>query len=169
MNTDERRWVSVSRRIAAPAAEIFRILADPRRHTELDGSGMLRGAASDTIVTAVGDVFTMNMYFEPLGDYQMNNHVVEYVADRRIGWEPAAGHGHRDSAEGDQRWGHRWSYELVPDGPGATVVTETYDCSTVPADERAAMRDGEVWVTAMAETLQRLDSLSTTTDRPART
>ena len=39
----ERRIdVSVSRRITAPAAEIFRILTVPANHPALDGSGMLR-------------------------------------------------------------------------------------------------------------------------------
>jgi hypothetical protein len=34
--------VSVSRRIQAPAAELFAVLADPARHPGIDGSGMLR-------------------------------------------------------------------------------------------------------------------------------
>jgi len=109
--------IAVSRRIAAPAAVIFRILADPRRHTELDGSGMLRGAVSDGVVSAVGDVFVMAMYYAPHGDYEMNNHVVEYEVNRRIGWEPEAGRGHPDTAPGSTaqaRWGHRWTYELSP-------------------------------------------------------
>jgi len=107
----------VSRRIAAPAADIFRILADPRRHTELDGSGMLRGAVSDRAVCAVGDVFVMKMYHPRHGDYEMNNHVVEYELNRRIGWEPEAGRGHPDTAPGnttEARWGHRWTYQLTP-------------------------------------------------------
>ena len=57
--------VAVSRRIEAPAVDIFAILADPRRHTELDGSGMLRGAVTATPVTGVGDVFVMRMYHQP--------------------------------------------------------------------------------------------------------
>jgi hypothetical protein len=77
----------VSRRIAAPAAVIFRVLADPGRHTELDGSAMLRGAVTTAPVSGVGDVFIMKMYFSGLGDYEMNNHVVEYELglDRRDG------------------------------------------------------------------------------------
>jgi hypothetical protein len=39
MTGSEREPVAVSRRIAAPAAGVFLILADPRRHTDLDGSG----------------------------------------------------------------------------------------------------------------------------------
>ncbi len=33
----------------------------------------------------------MKMYFTELGEYEMNNHVVEYEPDRRIGSEPEAG------------------------------------------------------------------------------
>jgi hypothetical protein len=158
--------VKVSRRIGAPAAMIFRVLADPRRHTELDGSGMLRGTVTMTPISGVGDVFIMKMYFSALGDYEMNNHVVEYEPDRRIGWEPEAGRGHpaAAAAASERRWGQRWSYELVPDGPSATIVTEIYDCSLVPAATRRNMDDGEVWAGDMARTLERLDAACTRTD-----
>lgn len=46
----------------------------------------------------MGDVFVMKMYFTELGEYEMNNHVVEYEPDRRIGWEPEAGRGHPNAA-----------------------------------------------------------------------
>ena len=90
----------------------------------------------------------------------MNNHVVEYEPDRRIGWEPEAGRGHPGAAaeQDGSRWGHRWTYELVPDGTDATIVTEVYDCSSAPADVRAGMGHGEVWAEAMASTLERLDA-----------
>jgi hypothetical protein len=129
---------------------------------ELDGSGMLRGAVTTAPVSGVGDVFVMKMYFAELGDYEMNNHVVEYEPGRRIGWEPEAGRGH----PGAGRWGHRWSYELVPDGPGATIVTEIYDCSRAPAGARADMDDGEVWTEAMARTLERLEAACARTRFP---
>lgn len=157
--------IEVSRRIAAPAHEIFRILADPVRHPDLDGSGMLRGAVTTDAISGVGDVFVMQMYFAPLGDYQMNNHVVEFEQDRLIGWEPEAGLGHPGAAQADDpgnRWGHRWTYRLSPDGPDATVVTESYDCSRAPLDERIGMEDGKVWLDAMAATLERLDDLCRT-------
>jgi hypothetical protein len=70
--------VVVSRLIEARAGDIFRILADPGRHPDLDGSGMLRGGISDAVVSGVGDVFVMRMHYERYGDYEMNNQVVEY-------------------------------------------------------------------------------------------
>ena len=39
------------------------MLTTPVRHLDLDGSGMLRGAATTTRVSGVGDVFVMRMYF----------------------------------------------------------------------------------------------------------
>lgn len=162
MTAGDHRPVAVSRRIAAPAADLFRILADPRRHPEMDGSGMLRGAVSHEVVRAVGDVFVMRMHHPPYGDYEMDNHVVEYEQDRRIGWEPQPGRNHPDAAPGGTgatRWGHRWTYELTPAGPDATVVTARYDCSRLSPDMRASMDGGRVWTTAMTATLERLEAL----------
>jgi hypothetical protein len=162
MAGSECQPVTVSRRIAAPASVIFPILAEPGRHRELDGSGMLRGVVSGTTISAVGDVFVMQMYFDELGDYQMINHVVEYQPDRRISWEPEAGRGHPNAepdADRPARWGQRWSFELTPDGPDATVVTEIFDCSRVPEDQRADIDNGNIWVESMHQTLERLDQL----------
>ncbi|HEY6481003.1 MAG TPA: hypothetical protein VIZ00_13295 [Streptosporangiaceae bacterium] len=156
--TDDCPPVRVSRRIAASASTIFGVLTDPVRHLDLDGSQMLRGAVTTAPVTAVGDVFVMKMYFAALGNYEMNNRVVEYERDRRIGWEPAAGRGH---PEDGGAWGQRWAYELTPDGADATVVTEIYDCSRVAAADRAGMDNGRVWMDSMAETLERLDRICT--------
>jgi hypothetical protein len=38
-------------------------------------------------------------------------------------------------------------------------VTEIYDCSRVPEDERLGMDDGKIWAESMARTLERLDAL----------
>ena len=68
---DEYQPVAVSRRICAPAREIFQVLADPVRHPEFDGSQMLRGAVSTAVISAVGDVFVMKMYYSEIGDYEI--------------------------------------------------------------------------------------------------
>jgi hypothetical protein len=151
--------VTATRRITASAGDIFAIVANPRRHLDLDGSGMLRGAVSDGVVTGVGDIFVMRMYYVQHGEYEMNNHVVEYELNRRIAWEPEAGRGHPDEGASDARWGQRWGFALEPDGPQATIVTQSYDCSLVPVDERVGMDDGRMWIAAMTATLQRLDEL----------
>lgn len=122
---------AVSRRIEAPAGELFGILADPRRHLDMDGSGMLRGAASEGVISGVGDVFVMKMHYAQLGDYEMNNHVVEYEQDRRIGWEPRPGRGYRDGGsrmrhttrrQGDRAVARRPKGPVPPlKGPRATA------------------------------------------------
>jgi hypothetical protein len=155
MTNAEATRVAVSRRIDAGAGQIFQILADPRRHTEIDGSEMLRGAITESVVSGVGDVFAMKMYYEQFGDYEMNNHVVEFDVDRRITWEPAR----RDLEE--EMWHHRWGFELEPDGDGATLVTEIFDCSRAPEEGRNAVKNGTTWIEAMTATLERLDQLCT--------
>jgi hypothetical protein len=160
---DTAGQVAVSRRIAAAASDIFQVLIDPKSHVAMDGSGMVRGSVSDAPVAAVGDVFVIKMYYVEHGDYEMNNHVVEYEQDRRIGWEPEAGRGHPDAVAPatERRWGQRWIYDLVPDGREATIVTEIYDCSGVADDDRLSMDNGRIWIEAMTKTLERLDRLCT--------
>jgi uncharacterized protein YndB with AHSA1/START domain len=112
------RVVSVSRVIHAPPAEIFDVLADPTRHGEIDGSGMVERARGDGQPLRLGSKFGMDMRFGPV-PYRMSNEVVEFEKGRRIAWQHVGR--------------HRWRYELVPvetdDGP-ATEVTESFDWST---------------------------------------
>ena len=161
------RTVEVVRRIEAPAARIFAVLADPRRHVEFDGSGMLRTALVDGPVAAVGDTFTVEMH--RLGDdYLMINYVVEFDRDRRIFWEPAPGDPSRaeddDPAKVGIPAGYRWGFTLVPDGDDATVVTEVFDCGPLPSD---MLDDGGAWINgthplrdSMAASLERLGRIS---------
>ena len=160
--------VEVSRRIEAPAALIFEILANPQRHMEFDGSGMLRGAI-DRPIAGVGETFTMKMH--RLGrDYLMLNYVVEFEPNRRIFWEPAPGDlataGGNPSKVGIPA-GYRWGYSLTPDGDNATVVTEVFDCG--PEENRwILLREGGLWINgtnsvleSMTATLERLEKVST--------
>lgn len=166
---DTPRSVEVSRRINAPAARIFEILATPQRHAEFDGSGMLRAAETDQRISGVGETFTLNMH--RLGrDYQMINHVVEFEADRLITWEPAPGD--IETAGGDSSRiglpsGYRWGYRLDPDGDTATVVTEVFDCGSDDNRWILEQEDGG-WINgrnsvldSMTATLARLDAAST--------
>ncbi len=162
------RTVEVSRRIDAPAGSIFAILADPRRHVEFDGSGMLRRALVDGPVAEVGDTFTVEMH--RLGDdYLMRNYVVEFDQDRRICWEPAPGDPSRaeddDPAKVGIPAGYRWSYTLAPDGDDATVVTEVFDCGPLPTE---MIGDGGTWINgttplrdSMTASLEKLAKIST--------
>jgi len=94
----------------------------------------------------------------------MNNLVVDFKMDRRIGWEPAPGMGHPLEQEFPigTTVGYRWIFELTPDGPDVTTVTEIFDCSNAPEDLRNAVDNGNVWVESMEKTLERLDEICTT-------
>jgi len=121
--TDTR--IVVTATVPAAPVELFAVLADPRRHPEIDGSGMVRGAVTHHPLTAVGDVFTMEMHYPSLGDYRTDNHVVELEPGRRIAWTTAR--------QGQPPAGVVWRWELAPagdDGSG-TRVTHTYDWSGV--------------------------------------
>jgi len=166
--SEEIKPIEVSRRIEAPAAAIFEVLADPQRHRDFDGSGMLQGAVLDRPISDVGDTFTMKMH--RLGDdYLMLNYVVEFEPDRRICWEPAPGDPSR--AEGNEPSnvgipaGYRWGYILVPDGDDATVVTEVFDYGPLPED---LLSDGGTWINgnnsmleSMTASLERLEKIVT--------
>ena len=168
---EESKPVEVSRRIEAPAAAIFEILANPQRHMDFDGSGMLRGAVLDRSISEVGDTFTMKMH--RLGDdYLMINYVVEFEPDRRIFWEPAPGDPSR--AEGDDPSkvgipaGYRWGYVLTPDGDNATVVTEVFDYGPLEEIRQSLLSDGGAWINganpvleSMTASLERLKRIST--------
>jgi hypothetical protein len=160
--------LEASRRIEARADLIFEILANPQRHVEFDGSGMLRGAVVDRPISDVGDTFTMKM--QRLGDdYLMLNYVVEFEPDRRIFWEPAPGDPSRvegnDPSKVGIPAGYRWGYILTPDTDDATLVTEVFDYGPLPED---LFRDGGKWINgsnsvleSMAATLERLEKIST--------
>ncbi len=105
------------------AARLFAVLTDPRRHTEIDGSGMLQGDSGSEVITAVGQAFTMAMRYPSLGHYRTVNTVVAFEADRVIGWATAR--------EGNPPAGVRWTWELTPAGPDQTTITHTYDWSRV--------------------------------------
>lgn len=157
--------VTVSRTIEAPAGKLFGLLTRPANHPIIDGSGMLREATSDAVVSGVGDVFTMKMHNDELGDYEMANYVVEYELDRRIGWEPElkAASRPQDQADIGDRAHHCWSFELTPTGPQTTLVTETYDCARAPEWLRKAVKGGTRWIDSMTITLENLDALSRNT------
>ncbi len=152
--SDDCTPVSVNRRIEATPDVIFRLLTDPDRHPEFDGSGMLRSGVSNKVITGVGDVFVTKMYFTAMGPYEMHNRVVVYEVNRSIAWEP----GNAELA----RNGSRWRFDLAADGPDATLVTETYDCNDSPNSIREAVDNGNAWLDGMTKTLDRLDQMCTT-------
>ncbi len=75
--------------IDALADEISRMLADPHRHTELSGSGMLRGPSTDTPpISGIGHPFAMRMHDVLLDDCRTIKSVTPSVPGPRTGRGP---------------------------------------------------------------------------------
>jgi uncharacterized protein YndB with AHSA1/START domain len=158
--TDEvANRVAVSRRVGAPAEEVFAVLADPSRHAGIDGSGMLRFAVGAVPVTQVGDRFVVRMHNDEMGEYEMTNHVIEFEPNRRIAREPVMSAASRpeDQDAIDDPGRQVWGFEVEPDGPGGTLVTEFYDCARSPEWLQRAVKHGQRWLPDMKATLEFLD------------
>ena len=112
---------TVERIIPAPASAIFDLLADPHRHTEIDGSGTVRDTKPGTIERlSLGSKFGMSMKFGV--KYSMVSEVVEFEDNRRIAWQSRP-----PSKLGAKFGGGRiWRYELEP-VEGGTRVRESWD------------------------------------------
>ena len=131
--------------INAPAEHIFALLANPRRHKEIDGSSTIQENLSGPDKLELGSKFGMQMH---LGiDYRISNTVVEYEENKLIAWRHIG------------RW--IWRYELVNIGPQSTQVTETFDASRAPLISKAwlSLRKAYPWTQkAVAKTLVQLKS-----------
>lgn len=99
--------------IDAPAARIFDLLADPRMHPRIDGSGSVRAMVAGPRRLRLGARFGMRMRIGL--PYAIGNRVVEFAEGRRIAWRHFAR--------------HVWRYELADEPGGGTRVTETFDYS----------------------------------------
>jgi len=108
------RKISRSAQVNAPADDIFEIVADPRRHHELDGSGTVRDAIDGPDRLSAGAKFSIRMkqYGVP---YRITSHVTEFADGRVLEWQHPLG--------------HRWRWELTPLSDRTTLVTETFDYS----------------------------------------
>ena len=146
-DTEETRVVTASQEIAASAAEIFELIADPSVQPRWDGNDNLEHAETGQRVRAVGDVFVMRT---TKGNVR-ENHVVEFDEGRRIAWRP--------SEPGKPPPGHLWRWQLEPLDDTHTRVTHTYDWSRLTDEERFARAR---WTTSerLAASLKRLAALA---------
>jgi hypothetical protein len=110
--------VTGSIEVDAPAAVVFDLLSDPRRHPDLDGSGTLRGALIGPRRLVLGSRFGMSMRYWGL-PYRITNTVVEFEPGRRIAWT------HLSRVV--------WRYDLEPLAGGGCRVTETWAPDRSPA------------------------------------
>jgi uncharacterized protein YndB with AHSA1/START domain len=104
-----RRSVSASRTIAAPAAKIFDLLANPYKHARLDGSGSVMDVVDAPARLSLGATFTMKMKLK--ANYTTRNVVSEFEDNKVIAWHHKAG--------------FIWRYQL-DEVDGATTVTESF-------------------------------------------
>ena len=143
---------TVERVIPAPASAIFDLLADPRRHPEIDGSGTVRETKPETIERlSLGAKFGMSMRFGV--KYSMVSEVIEFDDDRSIAWQSRP-----PSKLGSKFGGGRiWRYQLEP-VEGGTRVRESWDIThekiklfVRPARKRTRL--------SMEKTLARIEEL----------
>ncbi|MBC7310257.1 MAG: SRPBCC family protein [Tetrasphaera sp.] len=148
--------VTVQRLIPAPAEAIFDILANPERHTEIDGSGTIRQARSSRGERRLklGDSFGMDMSWGV--SYATRNVVTEFEENRRIAWRTLA-----PSPLDKLFTGRTWRYELEPHENG-TIVRETWDTTTEALPGRLFIgRLADLTRRNMTRTLERIEEVVT--------
>ena len=111
MTSDPSRIVSRSTIVPAPAQMIFDLLADPRRHNEIDGSGTVQSAQINAPERLSLDA-TFGMQMRMGLPYKITNTVVEFEENKTVAWRHVGG--------------HIWRYILEP-VDGGTKVTEQFD------------------------------------------
>ena len=135
--------VSVERFMSAAPGLIFEVLADPRQHSKIDGSGSVKAArVSAPPRLSLDAKFTMEM---KIGfPYKMTNTVVEFEENRRIAWRHLGG--------------HIWRYILEP-VDGGTKVVEQFDYngskSVLILKLRGSMKSNEKFMTKTLENLEK--------------
>ncbi len=148
--------LTVERMIRARPEAIFDVLADPTKHSLIDGSGMLQGAKEERSQRlALGTTFGMAM---KLGvHYSTVSTVVEFEENRLIAWKT----GPKGKLERFVA-GRIWRYELEP-RDGGTLVRESWDITS--DHQRSLLKLGDIYSNKtrrdMELTLARLDALTT--------
>jgi len=109
--SDPKKVIQASRLVKATPKQIFELLADPRKHSLIDGSGSVQNARVNAPERlSLGAKFGMDM---KIGlPYRITNEVVEFDEPKQIGWRHMGG--------------HIWRYVLEP-ANGGTMVTEQFD------------------------------------------
>ena len=107
MTSNPAKIVTRSTIVPAPAQMIFDLLADPRRHGEIDGSGSIQSAQIDAPERlSLNATFGMQM---KIGlSYKITNTVVEFEETKTIAWRHFGG--------------HIWRYILEPVDGGTNVT-----------------------------------------------
>ncbi len=144
---ESERVVSATREIAAPAARVFELIADPEQQPRWDGNNNLAAAGGGQRVRSVGAVFTTTLTMGGVRE----NHVVEFDEPRRIAWKPAE--------PGQDPPGHLWAWTLEPIDSARTRVTHTYDWSQL-TDPNRVTRARATTADRLQASLDRLAALA---------
>ncbi|WP_236788368.1 SRPBCC family protein [Amycolatopsis sp. GM8] len=147
IETDPPRVVTAHRDIAAGAARIFGLIADPSQQPRWDGNDNLAEAPAGQRVRGTGEVFTMTLTVGTTRE----NRVVEFEEGRRIAWQP--------SEPGQEPPGHLWRWELEPVGETLTRVTHTYDWTRL-TDEKRQVRARATTADKLRASLAKLAELA---------
>lgn len=129
----ENTKTTASREIPVAAKAIFDLLSNPARHAETDASGMVQSTDRGERLKQVGDSFRMNMTKADGSEYQTDNEVFAFQADRVIGWQ------NKRNVTSDVEVGAKWLYELEPIDAENTKVSLSYDYSEIDNPEVQAM------------------------------
>jgi hypothetical protein len=139
------RSVSASRVINAPASAIFALLANPRRHSEFDGSSTVVKVKQAPERLAKGATFSMDMKIHV--PYFVKNTVSDFEENKVIAWHHFAQ--------------FVWRYDLE-EVPGATRVTESFNYNRPWAFVIIWLGWPEKNRRAMVATLERISEILTT-------
>ncbi|HEY3907962.1 MAG TPA: SRPBCC family protein [Streptosporangiaceae bacterium] len=112
------RKIARAAEVNAPATEIFELVADPRRHHELDGGGTVQNAVTSPDRLSADAKFSVQMkqYGFP---YKITSKVIDFTDGTVVEWQHPLG--------------HSWRWELKPLTENTTLVTETFDYSRLGA------------------------------------
>ncbi|MGL4306033.1 MAG: dimethyladenosine transferase [Mycobacteriaceae bacterium] len=104
--------------VEVSAAELFSLLRDPAKHSEIDGSGTVGNIISGPSNLNLGDKFTvaMKQYGFP---YRITSSVTELVNDDQ-----------KKVIEWQHPFKQKWRWELAVISDHQTLVTEVFDYST---------------------------------------
>jgi uncharacterized protein YndB with AHSA1/START domain len=138
------RSVSATRVIKAAPARIFDLLADPRRHAELDGATTVIEVKQAPPRLYLGATFSMDMQMH--FGYHVKNVVVAFEENKNIAWHHFAQ--------------FVWRYDLE-EVPGGTQVTESFNYDKPWAFAIIWLGWPERNQRAMQATLERIDELLT--------
>jgi Polyketide cyclase / dehydrase and lipid transport len=124
VNAGARR-ISRSAEVKAPANELFAIVADPRRHHELDGSGTVGDNIDAPERLVPGSRFSTKMTIFGM-PYRITSTVTAIKPNELVEWRHPLG--------------HHWRWEFVAVSPTVTRVTETFDYH-----DTGPVKDGLNW------------------------